>query len=84
MDQLVVFAVEIEVLGDLGGELARRLENQRARHARPGASARQDLDHRQSEGRGLASAGLRAAKHVAAGQDDGDSLSLNRGRRGVA
>ena len=36
--QLVVAAVAVEVLLDLGGEFARRLEDQRARHARPGAA----------------------------------------------
>jgi hypothetical protein len=35
LGQLVVLAVLVEVLGDLRGEFARRLEDQRARHAGP-------------------------------------------------
>ena len=37
--QLVALAENLEMVGDLGGKLARGLQNQRARHARPGASA---------------------------------------------
>ncbi len=37
--ELVVLAVLLEVLGDLRGQFARRLEDQRARHARAGAAA---------------------------------------------
>ena len=36
--ELVVLAVFLEALGDLRGEFARRLEDQRARHARAGAA----------------------------------------------
>ncbi len=82
--QLVVLAVALEAFGDLGGQLARRLQDQRARHARFGAAAGQDLDHRQGEGGGLAGAGLGDADDVAAHQHLGDALGLDRRRRGVA
>ena len=36
--EFVVLAVLLETLGDLRGEFARRLENERARHARAGAA----------------------------------------------
>ena len=79
--ELVVLAVDLEVLGHLGGQLARRLQDQRARHARLGAALGQDVDHRQDEGGGLAGAGLGASEDVAAHQDDGDGLFLDRGGR---
>jgi hypothetical protein len=77
----VILAVSLEVLGHLGGEFARGLEDQRSRHARLGASGRQDLDHRQRERRGFPRAGLGATENVAAHQDDGNGLLLYR--RGV-
>src|SRR2546421_414912 len=52
--ELVLGAVFLEVLGDLRGELARRLEDERARHARPRAAVLQHGQHRQHESRGLA------------------------------
>ena len=58
MRELVVLAVFLEILGDLGGELAGRLEDQRARHARAAAALGEDVDHRQDEAGGLAGAGL--------------------------
>ena len=82
--ELVVLAVELEILGDLRGKLARRLEDQRARHARPGPAAGQDVDHRQGEGGGLAGAGLGATEHVAAHQHVGNGLSLDRGGFDIA
>jgi hypothetical protein len=82
--ELVVFAVLLEILGDLGGELARRLEDQRARHARPAAAMGQNVDHRQHEARGLAGAGLGDAHHVAHHQHGGDRLRLDRRRLGIA
>ena len=45
----VVLAVFLEILGDLLRQLARRLEDQRARHARAAAAVVQDVDHRQDE-----------------------------------
>jgi hypothetical protein len=47
--ELVVLAVLFEVLGDLGGEFARRLKDQRARHTRPGPALFQQSQHRQHE-----------------------------------
>ena len=63
----------------LGGELARRLEDQRARHARPGAAAFEQRQHRQHEGGGLAGAGLGDAEHVAPCEDVRNGLLLDRG-----
>ncbi len=82
--ELVVLAVFLEILGDLRRQFARRLQNQRARHARLGPAARQHLDHRQGEGGGLARARLRDADHVAALQHMGNALRLNGGGGGVA
>src|SRR6266851_2317133 len=82
--QLVVLAVGLERVGDLRGELARRLQDERARHARLGAAGGQDVDHRQGEAGGLAGSGLRAAEHVAARQDDGNGLLLDRCRGCIA
>ncbi len=77
--ELVVFAVLLEVLRNLGRELAGRLEDQRARHARAGAAFGQDVDHRQGEARGLAGAGLGAAKHISALEDLGNGAGLDGG-----
>ncbi len=82
--ELVVLAIDLERLGHLGRELARRLEDERARHARPGAAGGQDVDHRQGEGGGLAGAGLGAAENVAPGQHVGNGLLLDGGRSRVA
>ena len=82
--QLVVDAVFVERLFDLGGKLARRLENEGAGHARAGAAPLQHRQHRQSEGGGLAGAGLGDAQDVAAFQGVGNGLFLNRRRRVVA
>jgi hypothetical protein len=51
--------------------------------ARVGLEA-QDLEQRQREPGGLAGAGLGSAKKVFAGEYDGDGLSLDGGRCGVA
>ena len=82
--QLVVDAVLAERLFDLGGELARRLQNEGARHAGASAAALQHRQHRQSEGGGLAGAGLGDAQDVAALQGVGNGLFLDRRRRVVA
>ena len=80
--QAVIGAVAVEVLLDLRGEFARRLEDEGARHARPGAALLEQRQHRQDEGGGLAGAGLGDAEHVAALQDVRDRLGLDgRGRR---
>ena len=78
--ELVMLAVFLEILGDLGGELAGRLEDQRARHARAAAALRQDVDHRQHEAGGLAGAGLGDADDVAPHQHRRDRLALDRRR----
>ncbi|GAV35250.1 hypothetical protein ROTAS13_02925 [Roseomonas sp. TAS13] len=82
--QLQVLAVLHEVLGDLERQLARRLQDQRARHAGLGARAGQDVHHRQDEGGRLAGAGLGHAEHVATHQHHGNGLGLNRRRGDVA
>ena len=64
--QLVVDAVAPKAVLHLAGELARRFEDQRARHAGAGAAVLEQRQHRQHEGRRLAGAGLREAEHVAA------------------
>ena len=73
--ELVIDAVFLEALRHLGGEFARRREDQRARHARPGAARFEAGDHRQHEGGGLAGAGLGDAEHVAAGHGDRDGAA---------
>ena len=50
---------------DLGREFARRLEDQRARHAALAPGPFEHGEHRQRERGGLAGAGLRDAEHVA-------------------
>ena len=60
--QLVVDAVALEAVLHLRGELARRLEDERARHARAGAALLEQRQHRQHEGGRLAGAGLRQAR----------------------
>ncbi len=82
--ELVVLAVVLEVLGHLGGQLAGRAQDQRARHPRPGPALGQHGDHRQHETGGLAGAGLGDAEHVAAFQRVGDRLRLDRRRVGIA
>ena len=77
--ELVVGAVFVEALLDLRGEFARRLEDQRARHAGAGAAVLQHGQHRQHEGGGLAGAGLRDAEHVAPREHVRDRLFLDRG-----
>ena len=82
--ELVVLAVLVEAVLDLRRELARRLQDQRARHARPRAALLEHGEHRQHEGRGLAGAGLRDAEHVAPREHVGDRLFLDRGGSGIA
>ena len=82
--QLVVLSVDDEILLDLGGKLARRLDNQRARHAGAGASLLQERQHRQHEAGGLAGTCLGDADDVAALQHMRDRLRLDRSRFLVA
>ena len=77
--ELVVDAVFDKTFFDLRREFARRLEDERARHARAGAAFFQHGQHRQHECRRLAGAGLRDAEHVAPGEHVGDGLILDGG-----
>ena len=80
--ELVVLAVDFEVFGHLGGQFARRLQDERPRHARLGAALGQHLDHRQGEAGGLAGSRLRDADDIAALEHMGNALRLDgRGRR---
>ena len=80
----VIFAVFLEILGDLHRQLAGRLEDQRARHPRAAAALVQDVDHRQHEAGGLAGAGLGDADEVLAHQHRRDRRALDRGRLVIA
>ena len=82
--QLVIDAVLLEALRHLGGELARRRQDQRARHARARAARLQARDHRQHEPCRLAGAGLGDAEHIPARHGDGDGGGLNGCRRSIA
>ena len=82
--ELVVDAVFDESFLDLRRELTRRLDDERARHARPGAARLQHRQHRQGEGCRLAGAGLGDAEDIAPLEDVGDGLGLDRGGDGVA
>ncbi len=74
-------AVGAQRLRDLDAQLARRREHERL-HVRVGRV--DELDHRQAERRRLAGAGLGLADHVAALEQLGDRLLLDRARRLVA
>ena len=74
----MILAVALEAFGHLGGQFAGRLEDQRARHARPGAAAVQDVDHGQGERCRLAGTGLGTAQYVTAHEDVGNGLRLDR------
>ena len=82
--ELVIDAVFGEGFLDLGGELARRLQNERPRHAGLGAAALEHAEHRQGEGGGLAGARLGDAEDVAALQGVRNGLRLDGRRRVVA
>ncbi len=79
-------AVGAEALRDLARKLTRRGEHEHARSARNARRVRggEALEDRKREGRRLAGAGLRDAAKVAAGEDRGDCLRLDRGRDAVA
>jgi hypothetical protein len=82
--ELLLDAVFVETLFDLRGELARRLEDERARHARAGTTLLEHGQHREHEGGSLAGAGLRDAEHVAAREHVRDGLVLDRSGDRVA
>ena len=77
----LALAVRAQRLRDLDAQLARRRQDERLdlRVARVDV-----LEQRQPEGGGLARAGLRLADHVAALEQRGDRLLLDRGRLLVA
>ena len=77
--ELMVYPVAGEALFDLGGEFAGRFEDERARHSRARPPLFEARQHRQSEGGGLAGAGLGDAQHVAAGERLGNGFGLNGG-----
>jgi hypothetical protein len=76
-----VRAVHAQRLGDLDAQLTGRREHERLDVGVVGIDA---LDHRQPERRGLAGAGLRLADHIAALEQHGDCLLLDRARRLIA
>ena len=82
--QAMMLAVKLESCGDLGRQLAGRLDDQRARHPRPGAPGRQLVDHRQHKARRFAGPGLGAAEHVPPALNVGDRLFLDRGGSCIA
>ncbi len=86
--ELEMFAVGSDRRFHLRSELARGRDDQRPqRLARAGVRrglARQPLQHRQHEARGLAGAGLSAGQQIAAGEHRGDRPRLNRSGDGIA
>ena len=82
--EAVIDAVLLEALLDLSRKLASGLENEGPRHARPRPPRLEHRQHRQGEGGRLARARLGDAEDVAAGEDVGDRLRLDRRRFGVA
>ncbi|MCB9533683.1 MAG: hypothetical protein H6698_05120 [Myxococcales bacterium] len=79
-----VAAVRDEAVADLGGQLARRREDERADAARAAGRRCEVLQHGQRERGGLTGAGLGAAEDIAAGEERRDRLGLDRRRSGVA
>ncbi|GDX70030.1 hypothetical protein LBMAG38_11210 [Chloroflexota bacterium] len=65
-----------EFAGDLTAKFTRRDKDERLYAAEGRINA---LDDWQAEGRGLAGSGLRLSYHVSAGQENRDTLCLNRG-----
>ena len=84
LGQLVVFAVGLEAFRHLGRQLAGRFQDQRPGHPGLGPAGGKDVDHRQRETGGLAGAGLGATEDVAAHENHGDGLFLDRCGLGVA
>lgn len=80
----MVFAVSDEILFDLRGELARRLEDQRARHTGAGPAFFEAGEHRQHEGGRFAGAGLGDAQNILAEQRMRDGAGLDRRRLAIA
>src|SRR5690348_2990406 len=70
----------MECLGDLHRELARGDEDENRGSGRPGRGGEESLEERDREGGGLAGAGGRLTQEVAAGQEVGNRLALDRRR----
>ncbi len=81
-----VLAIGFEAVGDLGGQFARRRQDQGARGARKRLDAVfcQAMQDRQGEGGGLTGAGLGNTQQVGTLHDMGDGLGLDRGRLLIA
>jgi len=79
----MVLAVFLEILVYLGGEFARRLEDERTWHARPGAAVFEQRQHGQDERRRLAGTRLGDADYVLLFKDMGDRLGLDIGGLGI-
>ena len=83
-----VFAVGLDAFFHLGGEFARRGQDQGAdgpsRHWGAGRRGQESLQTRQGEACGLASSGLGAGKHIATLENHGDGLCLDGSRDGIA
>jgi hypothetical protein len=77
--ELMILAIDFEILVNLRRQFPGRLQDQGSRHARLGASSRQGVDHRQREAGGLAGSGLCDAQHVPPQQHVRNSLLLNGG-----
>ena len=85
--QRQVFAVGAHTLLHLGGQFARRRQDQRAYRAPSRCTAGrvlEPLQQRQGETGGLAGAGLRTGQDIAALENHGDGLRLHRGGFAVA
>ena len=84
-----MFGVELDLLGDLVGQLTGGQQHQRT-HRMAGGRGRcvfvfeQTLQQRQRKGCRFAGAGLGCTHHVLARQHYRDRLGLNRGHGGVA
>jgi hypothetical protein len=79
--EIMVLAEDLEMLGNLCGKLARRLQDQRARHAGSRPASLKPRQHWQHERCRLAGAGLGNAEHVTSGDGVRYGLGLDGGRR---
>ncbi len=82
--EIVLRSKRLEGLAHLVRELAGGLEDERARHARPGSALFEERQHGQHEGGGLARSGLGEAHDVKALQGGRNGLGLDGGRDRIA
>ena len=82
--ELVILAVFLKVFSNLGRQFARRLKNERARHAGAGAALFQKRQHRQYEGCRLTRARLGDAQNITPLQGWRNGACLDRCGDGVA